>query len=128
MIERLEGFPDDVVALSAVGQVTKGDYERVLIPAVEEKLKIYSKIRFYYELGPRFTGLEPGAAWEDAKESLRHFSKWEKMAVVTDTEWVKRVMAGLSAIASGELRVFPNAEAEAARTWVISKTAGVGSL
>jgi hypothetical protein len=35
MIEMLEGFPECVVAVVAKGRVTREDYDRVLIPAVE---------------------------------------------------------------------------------------------
>lgn len=119
MIERLAGFPDNVVALAAKGQVTKQDYEQVLAPEVARAFKNHRKVNFYYELGPQFTGLEPGAAWEDLKEGIRHFGGWDKMAVVTDVEWIKRLVSGFGAIMPGEVRVFPYAERVVARTWVI---------
>jgi SpoIIAA-like len=118
MIERLEGFPDNVVALAGKGQLTKKDYEEVLIPAVEGAFKKHAKVSLYYELGPQFSGIETGAAWEDFKEGVRHFFQWEKMAVVTDVEWIRRAINGFGVFMPGELRVFPNREAAAARTWV----------
>ncbi|MGT2434138.1 STAS/SEC14 domain-containing protein (plasmid) [Cupriavidus basilensis] len=54
MIEIIEGFPGNVVAVSATGEVTRDDYEKVLIPAVEAALARREKIRIYYELGSRF--------------------------------------------------------------------------
>ncbi|HME38415.1 MAG TPA: STAS/SEC14 domain-containing protein [Steroidobacteraceae bacterium] len=65
MIKILEGFADNVVAASAVGRVTREDYEAVLIPRVEAAAKRHSKIRCYYEISADFTGMEPGAVWED---------------------------------------------------------------
>jgi SpoIIAA-like len=127
MIERLAGFPDNVVALAAKGQVTKQDYEQVLAPEVARAFKNHRKVNFYYELGPQFTGLEPGAAWEDLKEAIRHFGGWDKMAVVTDVEWIKRLVSGFGAIMPGEVRVFPYAEQAAARTWVIGGAAGASA-
>lgn len=119
MIERLDGFPDDVVACAAKGQVTKKDYEQVLAPEVARAFQKHRKVKFYYELGPQFMGLEPGAAWEDLKEGIRHFGGWEKMAVVTDSEWVKRLVNGFGSIMPGEVRVFPNAEQTVARAWIL---------
>jgi uncharacterized protein YlzI (FlbEa/FlbD family) len=58
MIENIESFPDNVVALVAKGQVTKKDYEQVLIPKVEAALKRHDKIRLYYELGSQFSGVD----------------------------------------------------------------------
>lgn len=124
MIERLEGFPDNVVALAAKGQVTKKDYEQVLAPEVARAFQKHRKVKFYYELGPQFTGLEPSAAWEDLKEGIRHFGGWEKMAVVTDSEWVKRLVNGFGSIMPGEVRVFPNAEQTVARAWILVMAEG----
>lgn len=122
MIERLEGFPDFVVALAGTGQVTKKNYEDVVIPAVEAAFKRHEKVRLYYELGPQFGGLEPGAAWEDLKVGARHFLQWEKMALVTDVDWIRRTISGFGVFMPGELRVFPNSEAAAARAWVVGST------
>ena len=41
MLHILKDFPDNVVAAKASGQVTGKDYENVMIPAVEEALKLY---------------------------------------------------------------------------------------
>ena len=127
MIERLAGFPDNVVALGAKGQVTRADYEQVVVPEVDRVFESHGKANFYYELGPQFTGLEPGAAWEDLKESVRHFGGWQKMAVVTDVEWIKRLAGGFGAIMPGDMRVFPYAEAAAARAWVAGGAAEAGA-
>lgn len=123
MIERLEGFPDNVVAFAGKGQVTKQDYERVLAPEVARAFKKHRKVNFYYELGPQFKGVEAGAAWEDLKEGIRHFGGWDKMAVVTDVEWLKRLVTGFGLMTPGEVRVFPNAEQTVARAWVITGAA-----
>jgi hypothetical protein len=119
MIERLEGFPDHVVAFAGKGQVTKEDYEKVLIPAVEETFNKRQKISFYCELGPQFSGIEAGAAWKDLTEGMRHFLSWEKMALVTDVDWIRRTLNAFSVFMPGELRVFPYAEQAAARAWVV---------
>ncbi|MGH9563066.1 MAG: STAS/SEC14 domain-containing protein, partial [Terracidiphilus sp.] len=128
MIERLEGFPDNVVAMAAKGQVTKKDYDQVIAPEVARAFKNHRKVKFYYELGPQFTGLEPGAAWEDLKEGIRHFGGWEKMAVVTDVEWIKRLVSGFGAMMPGEVRVFPNAEQTVARAWILVGAEGAASI
>lgn len=127
MIERLAGFPDNVVALGAKGQVTRADYEQVVLPEVDRVFRSHRRANFYYELGPRFTGLDPGAAWEDLKEGFRHFGGWNKMAVVTDVEWIKRLVSGFGAIMPGEVRVFPYAEQSVARAWVLGGASEVST-
>jgi hypothetical protein len=54
MIKMLNDFPDNVLAVSAEGKITGTDYETVLIPAIEEKLKTNKKIRMLYQLGSNF--------------------------------------------------------------------------
>lgn len=124
MIERLEGFPDNVVALAGKGQVTKKDYEEILIPAVEAAFQKHENVSFYCELGPQFSGIEAGAAWEDFKVGVRHFLHWDRMVVVTDVEWIRRTINGFGIFMPGELRVFPVSEAAAARAWVAGGGAG----
>ena len=61
MLKLLEGLPDNVLGVTAEGKITGTDYEIVLIPAIEEKLKADKKIRMLYQLGSKFTGFELSA-------------------------------------------------------------------
>jgi hypothetical protein len=123
MIEILTDFPDNVVALAGRDVVTRADYKNVLIPRIEEALKRHRKVSFYYELGKDFTGMQPGAMWEDTKIGFEHLTRWDRMAVVTDVEWIKHVINAFRLIMPGEMRVFPTAEASQARAWVVASEA-----
>jgi len=70
--------PDEVVVLTAKGTVTGEDYENVLVPAIEERLKRHQKIGMLYHLGPDFTGFTAGAMWDDAKAGARYPTAFEK--------------------------------------------------
>lgn len=118
MIEVLKGLGDGIVGISARGEVTHEDYEQTIVPAVESVLKDHDKIRFLYHLGPDFTGFEAGALWDDAKLGLGHTKAWERVAVVTEIQWIRRAMRVLGVMIPGEVRVFPNGELESARSWV----------
>jgi hypothetical protein len=117
VIEMLTDFPDDVVAFMCHGRVTKDDYDTVLIPEVEKKLKQHDKLRIYYEFAPDFDGVDPGAAWEDARVGFSHFLHWERIALVTDVEWIKQ-MRFFGFLMPAEVRTFPLAEAGKAREWI----------
>ena len=118
MIELLKGFPDDVVAIACHGEVTRKDYDTVLIPAVEKALKSHDKVRLLYEIGPDFASYDAGAAWEDLKVGMEHFSRWERVAVITDIEWMKLAMRLFSVFLPGTMRVYPTADAANARLWI----------
>jgi hypothetical protein len=123
MIEIIQDFPDHVVGFRAIGHVTKQDYEQVLVPTVEAALKRHHKLRLYYELGSQFTGIDPGAAWEDAKVGVEHLTRWERGAIVTDVEWIKHMVNAFRFLMPGNLRVFPASQASQARSWILSTEA-----
>ncbi len=118
MIELLQGFPDNVVACAAKGQVTKKDYEQALIPDVERALERNAKIRCYYELSPEFAGFDAGAAWEDAKLGIEHLTRWERVAVVTDVEWIRLATSAFRFLMPGQVRVFSAADSAEAKRWI----------
>lgn len=118
MIEIIEGFPEGVVAFAAKGRVTAADYDKVLIPKVEEALKLHDKVRLYYELGSDFSGVDAGAAWKDFRLGVEHLRRWERMAVVTDVEWIRLAINAFRFLMPGHLRVFGTGQAADARAWV----------
>ena len=118
MIEVIEGFPANVVAVAGKGRVTAADYDEVLIPRVKEALRSNAKLRLYYELGKDFTGVDPGAAWKDFVLGMEHLSRWERMALVTDVEWIRLAVNAFGFLMPGHLKVFGTGDAAAARAWV----------
>lgn len=118
VIETLTGFPDNIVAFKGHDHVTKNDYDTVLIPEVEKRLQQHEKLGIYYEFAPDFAGIEPGAALEDAKVGFSHLRSWDRIAVVTDVEWIKQTMKFFGFLMPAKVRTFPIAEAGEARAWV----------
>lgn len=119
MIQIVTDLPDGVAGFVAKGRVTKKDYEDVLIPAMESALRTHRKVRCYFELGPDFSGMEPAAAWEDFKLGVQHLTQWERVAVVTDVEWMRIALSIFRFLIPGELRMFDVCQSDQARAWVI---------
>jgi len=122
MIELLKDFPENVVAASCSGHVTKGDYDRVLIPAVESALKAHGKLRLFYRIGPEFELIDPGAVLEDAKVGFAHLSHWERVAVVTDIGWIRGAVRAIAFLIPGRVKFFNLSEADIARRWIAEST------
>lgn len=120
MIEVIKGFPDHVLGFRAIAQVTGDDYRTVLEPAVNEALQHHAKLRLYYMIGHEFSGFDPGAAWEDLKIGVEHLTRWERIAVVTDVEWIGHMIKTFNFLMPGDVRVFPISKDAEARTWIAS--------
>jgi hypothetical protein len=120
MIEHLSNFPDDVLAFVCKGRVTKADYASVLVPAVVKALEKQKRVRLYYETAADFSGIDPGAMWEDFKVGMEHLTRWERVAVVTDVEWIKQTMRFFRFLMPGEMKSFPTSEAAQARAWIVA--------
>jgi len=119
VIETLKDFPDNVAAFVCHGRVTKDDYETVLIPDIKEMLARHDKLRVYYETAADFSGVDLGAVWDDTKVGLGHFFSWERLAVVTDVDWIKHTVNFFGFLMPAQLRTFSTTEAAAAREWIV---------
>jgi len=119
MIELIGGFPGYVIAVRCSGHVGRSDYERVLIPAVESALKEHEKVRLLYCIAPEFEGIDPGAILEDMKVGFSHRSRWERIAVVTDVEWIRLAIRAFAFLIPGSVRFFGIAQESEARTWIV---------
>ena len=89
MIELLQGFPDDIVAIAYRGRVSGKDYETVLVPAVEAALTRHDKVRLYCEIPDGFEGFDAAAVWDDWKLGFGHLTRWGPVAAVTDVAWIR---------------------------------------
>ena len=118
MVEQIPDLPDNVLGFTARGTVTANDYESVIIPALEAVFSRQDKVRFLYHLGEDFSGFEAAAMWDDAKLGLKHLSGWERMAVVTDVEWVRAAIKIFGIAIPGPIRVFHNSELAEAKQWI----------
>ena len=118
MIEQLTEFPDDVLGFVWKGQVTRKEYDTVVLPAVAAALKKHQKVRIYYEVANDFTGAARGAVWDDFAAGIDNFSRWGRIAVVTDAEGVAHAARLYSFILPCTVRSYPISETAAARAWI----------
>lgn len=122
MLERISDLPEPVVGIRASGEVTAEDYKKVLVPAVEDALQGGHKVRLFYVLAGDVKGLgfTAGAAWQDTKVGLGHYGSWEKVAVVSDKEWLRDSVDIFGYLIPGEVKAFTHDQEADARDWVSS--------
>ena len=119
MITKLTGLPENILGFEATGELTADDYEKVLIPEIESVLEKYKKVRLLYFLGPKFTGFTAGALWDDTKVGLKHWMSWEKIALVTDVNWLRKTFNCIRFLIPGDVKLFGTDNFDAAREWIV---------
>lgn len=120
MLKPMTGLPAGVLGFEADGELHADDYRMVLIPAIEGVTQRSEKVRIVLVF-ERFDGISGDAMWEDLKMGVGHLTHWERIALVTDVDWMKRVAAMFGWMSPGELKVFPLAERDAAIAWAAGK-------
>lgn len=120
MITLIPDLPGKVLGFEVSGTVTAEDYESVIMPAVDAASAGDSKLRLLYHVTPQFEKYELGAMWDDAKLGLQHLTSWEKVAVVTDVEWISSGIRVFGFAIPGEFRSFANTELAEAKSWLLT--------
>lgn len=120
MIVLLSDAPENVVAFRATGEVTKSDYEQVVIPAIDALVQKQGKINFMLIVDTAMKNFSIGALLQDLGVGLKHFTRWHKMAIVSESGGVIKFTDFFSYIAPGEAKGFTHAEIDEARRWVSS--------
>jgi hypothetical protein len=118
MIDLISDLPDNVVAITASGQVSGADYEDVIVPLVEKKISQYGTVRLLYHLGPDFRRFTTTALWDDAKIGFHHLKDFGRVAVVTDVAWIQTMIRGAGKTGAVEIRGFANDELDEAKSWI----------
>ena len=119
MIEQLSNFPGNVVAFVCSGRVTRRDYETVLVPAVEAALGQHERVRLYYQIAIDFSHIEPGVS-QDFKVGIEHLLRWDRIAIVTDLDWIRETIRVFGFLLPGAVELFALDEAPAAREWILA--------
>jgi hypothetical protein len=119
MFALIHNLPDNVVGVRAIGAIEDDDYEELLVPTIEDRLTRHDKIRLLYVLGAEYTGYDDDAKWQDAKLGMKTFNSYDRMAIVSDIESVRRSVRAFGWLIPGDIRVFPVDDLVDAEAWII---------
>jgi hypothetical protein len=118
MVELLPHFPPHVAAYRASGKVHKDEYEAVVMHRVDEVAAQYGKINFLVRLETDMDNYTLPAFLDYLKVSFEHFTKWNRMAIVSDEAWVRTAYSLLSPLVHGKIISYHLDEYNAAKEWV----------
>jgi len=119
MIDIIHTDADNIVGCRIDGKINTADIEKVA-NYIEEKLKTNRKLRIYVEV-KRLKGISLEAFFKDFKFGIKHFNDFEKKAVVTDKEWMKKAAVIADKLFPNiEVRCFSYEDKEKALEWAES--------
>jgi hypothetical protein len=121
ILTKLQSMPAHVAAFKATGEVTKEDYEKVLVPEIERVDKQHGHIHFMMEMETPAKNFSLGAWLQNAIEGLKQYKGWKKVAIVTDEKGIEKFTNLFSSIIPGKSKGFTLSQIDEAKKWVASE-------
>jgi hypothetical protein len=118
MLRRITDMPARTVGFEAVGEVEDDDWEEAVEPVLRSEIASGEKIRLLYLLGPEARDVEGDAMKADTGFRARHATSFDRVAVVSDEDWMRPAVRALSVLLPGRARAFPVHELESAKAWL----------
>lgn len=118
MITQLVNMPANAVGFKAEGQITKEDFEKTVNPSVKASIEKNGQLNYLLVLDTPLDNFSLGAWLQDALLGIKHLTKWNRAAIVSDSEGVKKFTDAFSILVPGEFKGFSKAEEQRAIDWV----------
>ena len=115
-IQLMEEQGGKLLDVRVSGKLSKEDYAE-FIPELDRLVIRHGKVRILMEMDD-FHGWNAGAAWEELKADVKHYSDVERVAMVGDKKWQEDLVRLASHFTGAEVRYFDRAELMQARAWV----------
>ena len=121
MITHIEGLPQNMVGFRSSGEVTKDDFETVK-QEVAELVERTGELNYMLFLDNSPKDFTMGAWLQDALLGIQNITKWNRAAIVSDSETVIKFTDGFSKVMPGEFKGFHKQDYSAAVSWVSGVT------
>ncbi len=118
MLTKIPDLPPYVLGVRATGEVTAHDLENLLVPGLQELVDKYDEIHYLLVLDTGVGNFTAGAWIQDMKVGIKHFTKWKRIAVVTEQSAVETFTDMFSFVVPGVSRGFTHAQLGEAVHWV----------
>ena len=116
MIEQLQTDSPKILGFKLSGKLHDEDYH-TFVPAVEEAIAAGGKVRLLAQFED-FHGWDLHAAWDDLKFGIKHYSDFERIAMVGDKKWEEWMARFCKPFTRATVKYFDAANAETAQAWL----------
>jgi hypothetical protein len=118
MLRPISDMPAGTIGFEAVGEVEDDDWEEAVEPVLRREIADGRKVRLLYLLGPESRDVEGDAMSADTGFRMRHATSFDRVAVVSDEDWMRPALRALSFLLPGKAKGFRVRELEAAKAWL----------
>ena len=123
MLRRMTDMPAGTLGFEAVGEVDDDDWEDTVEPVLRQEIAEGHKVRLLYLLGPSAGDVEGDAMRADTGFRARRATSFERVAVVSDEDWMRPALRALSFLMPGKARGFRVRDVEQAKAWLVEDRA-----
>ncbi|WP_318642274.1 SpoIIAA family protein [Flavobacterium ardleyense] len=120
MIQQITDLPENMVGFRASGEVIKDDFD-IVLQKVEEIVEKTGKLNYLLYLETSPANFTIGAWVKDGLLGVQNLTKWNRAAIVSDSEIVKKFTDVFSDIMPGEFRGFEMDDLQHAIDWTSEK-------
>ncbi|MEH6576317.1 MAG: STAS/SEC14 domain-containing protein [Amphritea sp.] len=120
MIEQLQTDSPKIIGFRFSGKMHDEDY-KTFVPTMEDAMEAEGKLSLFAHMED-FHGWDLNAAWDDIKFGAKHYSDFERIAMVGDRNW-EEWMAKLSTpFTKATVKYFDKSEIDNAWSWLREDT------
>jgi len=117
MITEIISLPENLIGFEAKGEVTADDFKNVVIPKVTAFIDRHDKINYMLVLNTDVSNFTTGAWLQDAWLGLKDLAKWNRAAIVSDNDTIKKITEVFTKVMPGEFKVFEHTRYNEAVLW-----------
>lgn len=121
MIVQIPDLPENMVGFRADGEVTKDDFE-IVKRQVANLVEDTNKLNYLLFLDNSPADFTAGAWLQDALLGIKNITKWNRAAIITDSETVIKFTDAFSKVMPGEFRGYHKSDYDRAVSWVSEQT------
>jgi hypothetical protein len=111
-------MPVGTIGFEAIGEVEDDDWEKAVEPVLRREIAEGRDLRLLYLLGPESREIEGDAMTADTGFRTRHATSYERVAVVSDEDWMRPALRALSFLLPGKAKGFRVRDLDAAKAWL----------
>lgn len=111
-----------MVAFRATGEVTKEDFDQIVLPAVAELVQRTDKLNYLLVLDTPLKNFTLSAWIKDALLGLNNLTKWNRCAIVSDSDGINSFTNLFGMAMPGEFKGYKPEQLDEAINWVSKET------